>query len=423
MSGRKLSSLALALALVPSILIPAHAELFKNLKLDGSIETRSFGIDNETDRKGATDDYRSETNVRMMFGANFDLLDDVHGRLLLDRTPRFGNGASSVTNIEDTLVFDNGYVKVDKVFGAVDLTLGRQFYGDSNDLVIYYGPQGDELLSVTSLDAFRTDASIGGVARFQGLYGKLADTGNVGATSNTDSDLFGGELSTDKVIPLGNLAAYYYTAKIHNVKPPAQGNNTLSVTGIRAGGDILAGLGYQAEYIQNFGRNNTSAVPANNTAYHGNAYFLGVHYGHELDGRPIRAHLEYGRGSDDFRAIAAGRRFGLIWGEHSNFGPSTLNRAQATGLSNLKVVDAGVGISPLAKLGFDFNWYRFRYDANLGGIGTSAGTEYDFIVSWKHSDNVTFDVNAASFQVGDAIRPTGQNSPVTRLGADVSIKY
>jgi len=98
------------------------------------------------------------------------------------------------------------------------------------------------------------------------------------------------------------------------------------------------------------------------------------------------------------------------------------------------VVDAGVGINPIPKLGLDLNWYRIRYDANIGGAGTSAGTEYDFIVSWKHSDNVSFEVNAATFQVGTSLQnptifqagsgtaPVG-TSPITRLGADVKIKF
>lgn len=421
---KELCSLGVALALVQSISLPAHADLFKNLKTDGSLETRSFAIDNETDRNSNADDYRSETNTRLMVGATFDLLDDVHGRLLLDRSPRLGTGAPSVANVEATLLFDNAYVKIDKVFGAVDLTMGRQFYGDSNDLNIYFGPQGDELLSVTSVDLFRADAmALNGWLRLTGIAGKTADAATGTRGTNSDTTLFGGELATDK-LPLGGLAAYYYTSKTHNVKSPTvPGNNTLNVGGVRLAGDILAGFGYHLEYIQNFGRNaTTTATPA----YHGNAYFANVHYGRELDGRPIRAHIEFGRGSNDFRAIAAGRRFGLIWGEHSNFGPATANRTQATGLQGIKVADAGIGINPISKLGVDVNAYRFMYDATMAGVnGRSAGTEYDLILSWKHSENVSLEVNAATFQVGGALNnaaPTG-TSPITRLGADVKIKY
>ncbi len=160
MSVKKLASLSFALALVYSISLPARAELLKNLKLDGSLETRSFSIDNEIDRNSNADDHRGETNTRMMFGASYDLLDDVHGRFLLDRSPRMGTGAPSVETVEASLVFDNAYVKIDKVFGHVDLTIGKMFYGNSNDVNIYFGPQDDDLLSVTSVDLFRADADI-----------------------------------------------------------------------------------------------------------------------------------------------------------------------------------------------------------------------------------------------------------------------
>ena len=91
----------------------------------------------------------------------------------------------------------------------------------------------------------------------------------------------------------------------------------------------------------------------------------------------------------------------------------------------MKVLDAGVGINPIEKLGVDVNAYRFRLDATPAGGKTSLGTEIDLILSWKHSDNVSLEASAATFQVGDALEnaaPTA-TSPITRLGADVKIKF
>src|ERR1035437_2076145 len=176
MSVRKLFSMSLALALVYSISLPGRAELLKNFKTDGSIETRSFGIGNETDRNGAHDDYRGEANYRLLLGGNFDLLDDVHGRLLLGRNNLQGSGANSIEGVEASAFFDNAYVKIDKVFGHVDLTIGRQFYGHANDLNIYFGPNNDDVLSIGSLDVFRADADIMGVAKVQGLPREISDT-------------------------------------------------------------------------------------------------------------------------------------------------------------------------------------------------------------------------------------------------------
>src|SRR5882724_7246236 len=156
---KKLACLGLALALVYSISLPARAELLKNFKTDGSIEVKSFGIDNETDRNGSADDYRSDTRTRILVGGSFDLLDDVHSRILLRKNNRLqGQASENANSVQTALSVDNAYVKIDKVFGHVDLTIGRQFYGDSSDLLIYFGVQPDDLLSVTALDTFRVDA-------------------------------------------------------------------------------------------------------------------------------------------------------------------------------------------------------------------------------------------------------------------------
>jgi hypothetical protein len=233
------------------------------------------------------------------------------------------------------------------------------------------------------------------------------------------------------VIPKGSLAAYYYSQQVKNpVSVGDFGNNTLNVFGARVGGDILGGLGYSAELDADSGRNNIAVGPPARPAYHGDEYSLGLKYGNQLISLPVRAKLEYARGSDDFAAISPGRRYGIIWGEFTDVpgDPATLNRGanpNATGLSNLKVFDGGIGINPITKLGIDLNAYRFQYDANLGGIGTSVATEYDLILTWKHSDNVSFDVNAADMQIGNALQNQsgGQDSPVTELGADVKIKF
>src|SRR6266700_5761158 len=242
MSVKKLASLSFALALVYFVSLPARAELLKNFKTDGSIETRSFSIDNEIDRNGTADDYRSETRTRVLVGGSFDVWDDVHGRVAVRKNDRvFGNGGQRAadgfnTSVTANFFVDNAYVKVDKVFGRLDLTMGRQYYGDPNDPVIYFGPNNDDVLSVGALDAFRVDADLAGWAKFQGIYAKVADNGGTAAFGNfanapsrgtdTDNAIFGGEVSTDKVVPKGNLGVYYYTDQVKTTKvTPATGNN------------------------------------------------------------------------------------------------------------------------------------------------------------------------------------------------------
>lgn len=430
MSLKKLASLSFALALVYSISLPARAELLKNFKTDGSIEVKTFGIDNETDRNPSVDDYRSDVRTRIQVGGSFDLLDDVHARVQLRKNNRvYGQAAENANSVQTALSVDNAYVKIDKVYKHVDLTMGRQFYGSGDDLNIYFGPLPDDLLSVLAVDVFRADADLNGWAKFTGIAGKTAETTGVSATTppaasnvNSDTDLYGIDIGSDKLIPKGNAAIAYYTLKTKGAG--ATENNTLNSLSFKANGDILAGLGYAAQYVQNFGRNNAAA---GTPSYHGSAYILGLNFNLAITEKmPLRAHAEYGRGSADFASISAGKRFGKIWGEHSNVGPSSLNGVGGAGLTNLKVFDAGVGTScPITGIGIDFNWYRFMYDRALANGNTSIGNELDLILTYKHSENVSLEASAATFQVGNALQNAAgtATSPITRVGADVKIKF
>jgi hypothetical protein len=434
---RRLSSMVLALAMVLSITLPSRAELFKNFKTEGSLELLTMGVNNGTDRNSAADDYRSEMQTRVMLGGTWDLLDDVHAKLLLRKNNRlYGNSGESTQDVQDNVFLDNAYAKIDKVFGHVDVTFGRQFYGQGDDLVIYFGPNADDLLSVNSLDTFRVDSDIMNVAKVTGIFAKRNEVGTINPTptdinANADTDIYGAEVGTDKVIPKGNLAAYYYVQNQKNggsTTTPTNGNNTLNVYGLRAKGDVpvLTGLTYQAEGIANGGRNATTNVaPGDNQGYTGSAYLLGLNYVKELNSMPVRASGEYGRGTDNFQAINAGKRFGIIWGQQSTYGPSTLNRNSSTGLNNLKVFDLGVGVNPLPKLGVDVAYYNFNYDAYTTNTALSAGQEWDLTLSWKHSENVLLDVKAASFQEGQALKNGGgtPTNPITYIGSDIKIKF
>src|SRR6185312_82472 len=69
-----------------------------------------------------------------------------------------GGNSQDLNTIQNNLFVDEAYVKIDKLFGALDTTIGRQFYGESGDLVIYYGPKYNLYgMPITALDAGRFD--------------------------------------------------------------------------------------------------------------------------------------------------------------------------------------------------------------------------------------------------------------------------
>src|SRR5581483_9562975 len=112
--------------------------------------------------------------------ADWDLLDDVHSKITLTKNDSTwgtaGNnpqnnaasqpiGSTNVGNANNGVLgnvfVDQANFRVDKVFGAVDTTLGRQFYGNSGDMIVYFGPSDKALygLPVNAIDAARFDWS------------------------------------------------------------------------------------------------------------------------------------------------------------------------------------------------------------------------------------------------------------------------
>ncbi|MCX5789920.1 MAG: hypothetical protein NTX64_15670, partial [Elusimicrobia bacterium] len=174
---KKLLGLAITLALViPSGL--ANAELFKNLKATGNIDVQGVSVQNVTDfsTKGQAlpasnaNDRISTVMTRVVAGLGWDLLDDVHAKITLRKNDRawgtqgnagqmnIGTNDQSFTQnatggVLDTVFVNEANVKIDKLFGALDTTVGRQFWGNSGDLIAAWGPKNNYGLYVTAIDA------------------------------------------------------------------------------------------------------------------------------------------------------------------------------------------------------------------------------------------------------------------------------
>ncbi|MBI4679450.1 MAG: hypothetical protein HY748_17900 [Elusimicrobia bacterium] len=268
------SVLAIAMLVQPGF---ASAELLKNFKLSGQVDLQSQASRNVYDfvtrqdelsniinpntgaaqsgqdiTRNATErptfnDRTNNAQFRVIVNLDWDLLDDVHTKVTLRKNDRAwgtaggmaednapypanarqyvgGAGAGSDAagqNLLGELAIDQAYVKVDKVFGHIDFTAGRQFYGEPGDLVIYYGPQ-DNLygLPTNGLDALRID--VGGLpyVNITGLAGKAVGSGiyttNVPAWAFTgaDTDVRGLVFSLKEVENI-NLDAFAYNRVQH----------------------------------------------------------------------------------------------------------------------------------------------------------------------------------------------------------------
>src|SRR5208282_6233080 len=84
---KKLLGAVLSLALlIPSG--PASADLFKNLKVDGSLEVQAISANNVTNFNTAAYDNIGDAQTRLMLNAGWDLLDNLHSMVSLTNNDR-----------------------------------------------------------------------------------------------------------------------------------------------------------------------------------------------------------------------------------------------------------------------------------------------------------------------------------------------
>lgn len=472
------STLALAMFLPAG----ANAELLKNLKVSGQLDVQATSARNVTDfvtrgvsgNNASNNDRIGDTLTRTIVRADWDLLDDVHGRVTLvkghDANRRVhGGGSENLNTIQTNTFVEEAFVKIDKLAGLFDTTVGRQFYGEAGDLVVYYGPRDNYGQTVSAIDAFRFDW-MGEHMQVTGIAGRTSDQGP-GFAANTSNSSFGDVDLRGLVVSCNQHENVKPSAYIYNRVTHARGslgatagstgtgagvgkNDNLFVAGLKA--KVAAGgFSGSAEFAKNFGQDrqtyNGVTTGAQNVNYTGHAIKLNAAYKAEVsDVGAIMPWAEAGRGSGDnnfdhagnrnFQSIATDYRPGAIYGRFDSGAAATLGsgvtnlNASSNGLSNRLIWGLGVKFTPasLNKLTTGVQYYRYAFDRlakNSQGVRFSRniGSEVDIVNEWKHSENVGVKVSLGSFlpgaYVADTKGPGAALNPAVMAAADLSIKF
>ncbi|HEX4047419.1 MAG TPA: hypothetical protein VH309_06270 [Elusimicrobiota bacterium] len=446
------STFALAL-LVPAV---ANAQLLKNFKMSGSLEVDAVDATNVTDFSTKKYDNLGTVQTRLMVHADWDVLDDVHAHVSIDKNNRtYGTGAESLTAVQGDLTVDESYVKIDKLFGALDTTIGRQYYGEPGDLVVYFGPKYNLYgMGITALDGGRFDWN--GEKTGVTLLASKVTGSAIGVNDNANKDLYGADVHfkpTDNLS--GSVYGYDRTTINSGARTPGVnvvGNDYLYLAGLR-GKVTMGGAWAKAEFDKNFGSNRTVGAGGNYTLtdnYTGWAGLLDLGYKADISNvGALTGWAQGGIGSggqrpgNNFQSIAGDYRPGSIWGRFATGASSTLgsgNVEDSSSLTNLVVIGAGVKATPsaLSKLTAGLSWWNFRAQnetayhiasaANTQG-NVALGNEYDLDLTWAHSENVTVSAGVGDFQPGRAAiviasSSNGGSVSPARLGyADLSIKF
>jgi hypothetical protein len=417
---KKILAVVTAVAVVSSV---ASAQLLKNFKLDGSsLEINAYNLNNADFNKNKPDK-TGDVDTRLMLNMSFDLNDDANAVVTLVKNNRQWGTSSETINenatlgtngILNNLYVEQAYVNLKGVIG-MDHKLGRQFYGNPGDLVIYYGPkmwpyqQGN----VGNVDAI--DAWVGMYNykdwTFTGILGKEQRQNN-----NLGTNLSG--IDIKKKIDRFNLNAYYYY-KVDNTN-----KDDLGLYGFRANWDCnyVEGLNLGLEYDHNAGSDNSY------NKYKGYAYKVNAGYTTDKVAGKLGLNAEYayrsGKDSNSdykiYKPIALDYRPGIIY---DGFGVNkTYVKSIGTGA---KVFKVGANWTPekLNKLNIAFDYINLKVAEKATGMKDTVGNEYDIVATWNHSDKISLKGYYAMFKPEKDNVSTHTDDMYTALGAAFVVKF
>lgn len=193
---KKLLGLLLVLALV----VPAKADILKNLKSTGEIQVIGDSVNREFMGPGGS---YSNITLRVLYGLNFDLAEDVKANLTMAYYNMWGqNTGSSYMGINHTgrslqdylnevdLIEAN--VVLSNLFDCLEAKVGRQFYGDEDSAIIYLGPNHYNTRQLDYRQAKSVDAAVisyaGEMVSWGFIYSKVNE---LDTAANLDATILG----------------------------------------------------------------------------------------------------------------------------------------------------------------------------------------------------------------------------------------
>ncbi|MBI4386399.1 MAG: alginate export family protein [Elusimicrobia bacterium] len=467
----------LGAALSAALILPAGtagAELLKNLKVGGQLDIQANSAINTRDfvtNGTGNNDRLGSAVTRVLLNANWDLLDDVHARVTLRKNDRAwgdtsgggsGQGSDSGQSqavgsggIQGNTYVNESFIKVDKLLGQGDVTVGRQFFGNAGDPIVYFGPKDNYGLAVQALDAFRLDCGHdwGNVT---GVVGKIAGDTISGALPDSGTDIRGLDVGIKNLPVKANVVLYnQVTHRNGTLGTPEGFGDYLWVYGFKLKGEALGGwLG--AEFYQNSGENRTGGSPTASANYSGRAFAFDAGYKADIaDVAGLTPWFNFGFGTgrsdstsnknDGFTAINPDWRPGIINGRFSSTianhilgGGGYGGYVPTVGLNNRVVYGVGLKVNPakLSKLTAGVQYWNYNLqrrtvgdavlDPNTGAAkgNRHIGAEFGVTADWQHSENVGVGLGWATFQPGGFIKSQQTaHSPARLLFADLKVKF
>ncbi len=402
-------------------------------------------------------DNAEQTRQRVRITAKGGLAPTVCWFSMLEKGWRIWNSADA----DETITGNNGildatevrqaYVKVTEVCDMIDLTIGRQFIGESTDLCLYDAADAIKadiatpLADITIFGETVNNNIINANGYVQGTltYGVGTSTIINPATEpittpdpvgpvnlNQDVNKYGLIISTDQIVPGQTLKGYIYSLSgangsgIAQIGEDAHPEISLLTIGGKIGGPLLIdNLTYSAEIALQNGTSDDAAPDGEDLNIDGTGIEIGMNYATSIiDAATLNFRFGYGYGSGgevDANGLYTSRGFlrtnagsgyddnyGLITKYAAQFNAGGLGLSQQiVGIQELSVLNLGVTLVPnsVKSLSLTVDWCKFTDNNSyeIDEISNDLGTELDMKITYTHNSNVSFSLAGGIFMPGD----------------------
>jgi len=345
-----------------ALFAPAFA--VENVYVTGDIQTIGLVAEQQGVALGTLTNTKGTTN-RVLFGIGADLVEDVQAKLTFAHRNVFGDTGRQGRNLDNiwaNTTIAEAYVKVSNVFDALEVKVGRQFYGDEKSAVMYFGPDYGYAIG-------NTYSSLDGVtARYDGenfaLTAAYFSLANTGFTPNTDANIAGLDLDV-KINDNIKANAYVYDVRergavdtfgFWGIKPTYENDNVkLGAEFTRNYGDVEKGWQVKADLALPIATDDITFTPR----------------------------VTYLKSEKNFRAFG-NYRPGLMFGTFLGI----VNNAV---LADWEIINAGLCMkfAGLEKWGFGLDFYTGERN------DTWNGNSWEAKVVYNHNEYVAFNLTGA----------------------------
>ena len=390
----------LGLFLVLTMAWPASAAIVDNVDAIGEIEV--IGANNNAQMSNA-----NGAASRVMAGLSAELTEDVRANVqFVYNTP--WNGNSQGRAISNETAGDEGYLQdiylaeanmvLSNLMDRFELTLGRQFYGDEDSALLYFGPRHGYMAAlaspVTSLDAAKLTYA-DDVKALTLIAGKTQNL--MEAEAVRDADFYGIDFRMN-LTDMVKAQVYGYTYRNNDWQDEYQGFYGAKLSMMPQAGAL------SVEYAR--GHNGSRLIKESGDT----PYLVRAEGALHMDAFTPRAAFLYQKGVvSEYGAYAPG----LVYGK-TYFGEDLYNALDGKRIFNV---------------GMDYNWDKWTFA--LDGFafqersGKDAATwEADLTATYQHNENVGLFAGIGYAKLGTDMKAdhNGQQD-ATVYQAGVNVKF